>query len=241
MEKVNLKEHLISVALGIKFRANFVIEDKLGNIVDRILYSRNSFFNPQFFPYVQNNVNEKILTNDKTGDNLKINNSNIILEVNFSEAQEKENLNKIYENFEKQIISGLLKENKITQINRIGHINRYIFDLEKLAKSFLDKTIGKTFEGINDINLRFSRKYPIEEALIKKDINDYHNAIYNIIKRSDREELFISIDYQRYYEPFLESSSSIEFEKFLEKDASYNQTTFLTWLNKNYLGIEHEA
>ena len=80
-----LEDYLIGIAIGIRFRANFSIEDQLGKIVDTILYSKKSYFNPEVFPRVRNSIGKKVLFNEITQDKLHIDNSNIILEVNFEE------------------------------------------------------------------------------------------------------------------------------------------------------------
>lgn len=178
------------------------------------------------------------LINEETGDNLKINTSNVILEINLGEQFEVENLKSINERFNKEIINQVMKDFKITQIVRVGYIKKYIFEGESFAKLFLDRTIGNTLSGINDINLTFSKKYPIEEAIIKKDINDYHNAIFNIIKRADRDELFIAVDYQRYFDPFLEGVTQLKFLDFTDVIDNYNSVDYLNWLNL-YYGTEN--
>ena len=67
---------------------------------------------------------------------------------------------KILESFDKQIIKGILKEYGIHRDWRIGYVQRYIFDLEALANSFMEKTTGPALGGVNEINLRFSDGYP---------------------------------------------------------------------------------
>ena len=231
----NIEDHLVGIAIGIRYRANFSIEDQLGKIVDQILYNKGSIFDSTIFPLVQNNVADKTLFNDKTGDSLLINNSNIILEINLGKSFEKEDYRKIIEGYYKEIIEGVLKPYKITEINRAGIIKRYIFKIEDLAKSFLNKTIGSTIEGVNDINLKFSKKFPVPESLTKKDIYDYHNVIFNIIKKADRDEIFMAIDYQKYFEPFLSSASQLEFLDFSKNVDLFNSNNYLDWINKNYL------
>ena len=230
----NVHEFLVGIVIGIRFRANFSIEDQLGYIVDRILYSKDSYFNPTMFPKVLGRVTEKILINEKTENSLTINNSNILLEINLEQKGNLKYLDQIYENFDKQIINGIMNHYKITQINRLGFVSRYLFDKPELAANFLDKTIGKTLEGVNDINLRFSKKYPAEEALAKKEINDHHNVIFNVIKKADLKELFISMDFQRYYDPFLDSAPQLRFQSFIETMQSYNYKEFPHWLNHNF-------
>ena len=69
---------------------------------------------------------------------------------------------------------------------------------------------------------------------MKKDINDHYNAIYNVIKRADKDELIISVDFQRFYEPVLESTSLVKYDQFIDKVYIYNSEDFLPWLNNNY-------
>lgn len=109
-----------------------------------------------------------------------------------------------------------------------------MFKINELADVFINKTIGSTLEGINDINLRFSKKINSGRMINLKGVNDYYSAIFNVIKTADRDELFMSIDYQKYFDPFLPSSSEIEFEEFVKRVNGFNSKTYLNWLNKNY-------
>jgi hypothetical protein len=231
----NLDNYLVGIAIGIRFRANFSIEDQLGSIVDQILYSKSAYFNEQVFKFTENHVNQKVLINNETGDKLTINNSNIILEINFSNKFGLSDLDTLVKKFDSEIIENVLKKYKITQFVRVGYIKRYLFDLETLAKSFIQNTIGSTFDGVNDIDLRFSKKFPVPDSLVKKEIYDYDNVIFNIIKRSDRNEIFMSLDYQKHFIPHLESTGGIEFQKFVDKVNRFSGKTYLNWLNKNYL------
>ncbi len=225
-------ESLVGIVIGIRFRANFSVEDQLGNIVDTVLYSKDSFFNPSVFPEVYSDVNERVLVNKDADNHLRINSSNIILEMNLKDGLDRKYISRINDRFYHEIIRGIMKQYKITQINRVGYIKKYLFKIEELARGFLDKTLGNTLEGINDIILRFSKRYPVQEALIKNGVKDYYNAIFNIVKRANTRDLFISVDYQRYFDPFLVSSSQLEFKDFIKRAEDYNSKDFLTWLNK---------
>jgi len=239
--KINkLNDYLISIAIGVRYRANFSIEDQLGKIVDQILYSSDSYFNPKVFPLVRNNIVEKKLINEETSDSMLINNSNIILEIFFDKTFNNKDLDIIVSNFQRQIIDGILKEYKITQITRVGFIKRYVFKMEDLAKTFINKTVGGTLEGINDINLSFSKKIPTPDSLLEKSILDYDNLIFNIIKKSDLKELYTSIDYQRYYDPFLNSASKMRFSEFCKRVNEFNDNNYLDWINTNYISLSNE-
>lgn len=233
----NLSEYLIGFAAGIRFRANFSIEDQLGKILDTILYSQNSYFNPEIFPKVGRNVGERIMYNPTTNDQLRIDNSNFILEIQFGDEEglKKIKYKEILENFNDQIIQGVMSKFKIQQIVRVGLVNRYLFPLNDLAQSFVDKTIGETLEGVNDINLSFSKKMPVPEALAKRDVNDWSNAIFNIIKKADVDEIFMSVDYQLCYSPSLEKANHIKFSPFMDSAQSFIENRYLPWLNTNYV------
>jgi hypothetical protein len=233
----NLNDYIIGFAIGIRFRANFSIEDQLGKILDTILYSRDSYFNPTIFPKVGGGIGQKVMYNQATDDQLRIDNSNFILEIQFGhdEGFKKSDYNEILKKFNEHIIRSVMSQFKIQQIVRIGLVNRYLFPLNDLAKSFVDKTIGKTLEGVNDINLSFSKKMPVPEAFVKRDVNDWSNAIFNIIKKANAEEIFMSVDYQLCYSPPLEKADHIKFSPFIDAAQSFNEKRYLPWLNTNYV------
>jgi hypothetical protein len=234
----NLDSNLRSIALGIRFRANFSIEDQLGKIVDQILYSEKAYFNSKRFPMVQSEVTRKTLFNRNTGNKITIDNSNIIVEIVFDEDFKVTDLDSMHRHFKDDIVNGFLRDFKIREIVRIGYIRSYIFPLKELATNFVNKTVGQTLGGINDISLHFSKKLPLEKSLMKKDINDYHNVIFNVVKKADLEEIFMSIDYQHYYDPFLTTASEIEYNSFIACAESFNNTKYLTWLNNNYIEVK---
>ncbi len=237
----NLENYLIGIAIGIRFRTNFVIEDQLGKIADTILYSKDAFFNPKVFPTATTSAAAKDLINDNTQDYLHIDTSNVILEVNFGKNStfNINDLDNILDNFDKQITKGVLKEYSITQIRRVGFVRRYLFGNEILANSFVSKTIGDVLGGVNDINLGFSKKIPLVSSLVKKDVLDYDNAIFNIIKRADRNEIFMSLDYQGFFDPLLPSSTLIEFPTFLKRANNFNLNQYANWINSYYPELEN--
>ena len=108
-------------------------------------------------------------------------------------------------------------------------------ELKDLADSFVDKTIGKTLEGVNDINLRFSKKLPVPMSLVKEAVNDYFNAIFNIIKKADRDEIFISVDFQQHFNPVLSTVQEMNFKNFISEADSFSTKRCLPWLKQNYL------
>ncbi len=241
----DIYKYLVGIIIGIRFGPSFAIRDNFGEITDRILYRKKSFFNEKMFPIVLNTSAETRLESATTGDSLFISSTDLVLACNlvnpivnleskFNPIIELDTLDELNKNFEKEIIQSLMKEFKFTRIRRIGYISKYIFNVGELADKFIKKTIGDTIGGIDDINLRFSKKYPTPQAIIKKNINDYHNVIFSAIKKANKKEIFISIDYQAYYDPALESITGMKFPDFVTSMKKYNSDSFLQWLNRHY-------
>lgn len=229
---LNLNEHLEGIAFGIKFRANFSIEDNLGNIVDKILYSKDAYFNAEMFPMVHGGGNEKILSNDKKGYTLTINPSNIILDLQLNNKKDSLDIEEISRRFNADIVDGIMKDYKIVQIQRVGYIKKYLFKIEDFAEKVINSLLYSRFTDVKDINLSFSKKYPEEKALAVKDINDFYNVLYRIIKKIELNEIFISVDFQKIFEPKLENASQIKFPRFIEKVNSFNSHEISKWLNE---------
>jgi len=235
----NLNDYLVGIALGVRFRPNFSIEDKLGEITDSILYSEDSLFSSKVFPEVGSNFGLRTLMNKDTDNKLHIDNSNIVLEISFKDNQGfvKNDADDILEAFKRQIINDVLRQHNIQEIVRVGYIQRYLFTIDGLAKSFIDRTLGQTLEGINDISLKFSKRIPLPRSLAKEDVNDYDNSIYTVNKKSNEQYISIAIDYQSFFDPFLQRSDLINYQQFIQRATDFYKNNFLTWLNSYYAEV----
>jgi hypothetical protein len=236
----NLDEFLIGIVLGVRFRANFSIEDQLGRILDDILYKKGSSFGPKIFPNAMPGIGGRQLLNHETGDTLTIDNSNFILELNVSPSISIQEMPGFIAAYDEEIVRGIMKSYHIREIARLGYVRRYLFTVADLSHRFVNKTIGSSLEGVNDINLSFSKKIPTDAAISQRDVDDYHNVIFNVIKRSDKDEMFMSIDYQKVFVPFLPSVNEIQFTPFIQGADRFNQEKYLPWLNTNYVEEQNE-
>lgn len=232
-----LDDYLIGAVLGLRFRANFSLEDQFGRIADEILYGDGTSFGPDLFPTVQSRVGGKRLYNEETEDKLTIDNSNFILEIGTSEKRDSAGVDGLIQAFNTEIVRGTMKTFGVREFLRIGYIRRYLFTISDLAKTFVSRTIGETLEGVEDINLSFSKKLPAEKAYVKRDVEDYYNVIFNIIKHADREEIYMSVDYQHIFVPPLPTVAEIEYDKFIARAKDFNNKKYLPWLNNNYIEV----
>jgi len=223
-------DNLDSILVGIRMRRSFGMESKMSEIVDRIL---NSEINSLLGEYgsIDEGPRHKKLYNKETGNYFQVSIDDIL--VNYKLNNEENELEKIHEIINDKILNGIMSEYEIGPIKRVGYINRYQFS-GNIVSNFLNNIVGNTFNEINDINLRFSKKLPLMKSH-RKDINDFRNIIINVLKEKKEELLKISVDYQYINDPLLEKSSMVEFEDFIQKMKSYNEEEILNWLNDNYM------
>lgn len=231
----SLEKCKIGYVFGVRYKRTFMIADNLGAITDDILQSKKSKLKASLFPYIQHNDRDEDVLfdflNGQPQNRLTINTSNIILDV--------QNLERIpYETgvtaFRETILKNVMQDYKIGSINRIGFINRYIISDSEIIKKFIDGTVGRGVEDVNDINLQFSKRLEVTESIVKQDVNDYQNVIVNIIKKNGRDELFVSVDFQHYYSPMIERATMINFDKFLKDAELYTNNQILAFLNNTY-------
>lgn len=235
--EIALEANLIGVSVGIRFRANFSLDDQLGRIVDSVLYPHDSFFNPQFFPTVLSELTKRTLVNNKSENLLIIDNSNFILDLKRSKGGSgtfSSEVGDVLAKFESQIVLRVMKEFKIHEINRVGLIKKYRFSMPELAKAFITNTIGGDFSTASDIHLNFTKKNPMVPALVDREVKDYTNAICNITKKAGNDEIHVSVDYQNYFDPFLPDAAEIKFSHFVKEAESFGTNRFLPWLKARF-------
>ena len=89
------------------------------------------------------------------------------------------------------------------------------------------------FDSANSLKLRFTRRLPVDEALAKKNVNDYRQAIYTVAQ-SEEAKVNINIDFQYYFDPALTDPkwAKDDFVKFSERGIVYLEGEFEEWLKK---------
>lgn len=233
MNETELKSHLAYIAIGVRFRPNFVIEDNLGKIIDEILYSKDSFYNPQFFPETDSLPNRKVLLDNNKKNFLTISATDILLELNSSQIA---SLEQIESKFKEQVLDNILNTYNVEAINRVGYLRRYELTDANIADKFLKQKIDFG-DNIQDVNLRFSKKLIPYKSQAVKEVNDYHNIIYSFAKvgANGNEKFRFSIDFQKLFIPqadYQDFSDGKEYVEFIKNVNKYNGDDFLNWFNK---------
>jgi len=233
---INLKDNLVGVAIGVKFRNNFAIEDHFGSIIDMLLYNRSdSLFNYITFPSTSTDITstQKRLHNPLTGDNVIINKNNIILDLYFSDKIPKEKSGELIEEYFKTVTQKIYKIVNIQGVYLMGVVHKYIIEDETSATALYKNFKDITFDDANSISINFTKKKVLETSKIKKDINDYENIICTLSMTHDKKkEYFFQVDYQHIFDPKYETIVDIEYKKFVETVNHYNFNVINDWIKK---------
>lgn len=223
----NIKNNIYSIAIGLRFNPTFAIGDNLGKIADKILYSKKSNFDPNFFPLIDSNINEIILRDKDMSRSLVISTTDIVLQVMKKDGEEL-NVKLLEEEYKRQIFDSVLKSYQVRDIQRIGYLSKYKIPDKAIAESFCKKCGYNT----NNISVRFQKNYPMPEAMQKKEVKDYCTNIYTITKAPNSDELKINSDYQIYFTPFLETHEDVPYGIFLNEKNRFNEEVLPETLGK---------
>ena len=210
-------QNVCGIAIGIRFNQTFAIGDNLGKIADKILYSKQSYFNPQFFPLVDSGIHSIVLKDEPLNRYLVISHTDIILEV--KKMLNAEDRTKLEQEYEKQVLKLVFSTYQVRDIQRIGYLTKYQIHDKKIADTFC----AKSGVDANNLTVRFQKNYPMPEAMLKKDVNDYCSNICTIEKKADLDELTIYNDYQIHFTPFLDNYEDVQFNAFLKSKKIFNE------------------
>jgi hypothetical protein len=229
-----IKEYLKGIAIGIKYRPNYTIEDNLGEIIDELLYRKGSLFNYITFPHTNVRLGEKKLVNNQTGDSLIINRNNIVLDISFSEKIPKEESANLVDEFFKTATEKIHKIVDIQEVGLIGIVNKYMVSDEERLKKLFKNFEAITFNDISSISVNFTKKVVLTESKTSREINDFENIIHTLMAPKDSKTgYFLQIDYQKIFNPQLASIVDIKYKDFISKVEYYNSHTINEWINRD--------
>ncbi len=215
-------------AFGIRTVRSFSIEDRLGAIVDEILYSDTSEFNEKMFPEVRENHNTKLLFDPIRQNKFTITPQDFIFEYNVVNNFQNE-FEKYLNNFNRILINNVFDHYKIKNISRFGIIIKS--ELER-KDEFLQEisSVIKKYKGDDDsLSMRFNviTKKPLKLASMITE--DYDNEIITYDRTNSESPLILSVDYQKYFKPELNiiADATVPFEKFCNNSLTSFKTTYL--------------
>jgi hypothetical protein len=220
------------VAFGIRYEPHYGLLDTIGSVVDAVLRERGSPFNPDTFPHSSATPHEHALLNEETDNYLRINHSDTIL----SFAVDTRNLSRVRElahDFNDYVVVPLRKIAHLRSIVRTGLIVTLTNAREVFKTTPITHYLAADFPNATTMTMKFSRRLPSEEAMVKKRVNDFRNVIY-FVNESEKGDVTVTIDYQEYYSPPLDAGEWDDrpFPKFVDRGLNYFEGEFQRWLQR---------
>ena len=234
-EKTGASVHRLSpvkisrLAFGVRYEPQFGILNHVGEIVDTILRAEGSPFDGDVFPQTSTEVSGYTLVNPERKLALQINQQDTILHWRL-DSRNLDDIVTLAGQFQDYILGPLRKHAQIAAVVRHG----CLFQLDRLNTNTLSKApisryLASEFGSghITTLNMQFIRRLPSWEALAKKNVEDYRNVIYGI-QESEEGKVQLSVDYQEYFKPLLNSSDwgKHPFGQFVERSVSFLEGDF---------------
>lgn len=218
------------LAFGVRFEPQYRIGDRIGSIVDDILRRKGTPYGPTVFPFSESGQLSHRLLHPETGDRLTITQQDAILETNVHSA-DRQIIQGHARNFQSFILEPIRRAG-IANIIRYGCLFNFGECSQQLAKNPLDVLLPTEPVRARDLALRFSTRLQTEDGHIKAGVNDYRNIIYSLQQDGNGQTSF-SLDYQRYYDPCLDSEDwkPSEFSQFINGGLHYVCTVYADWLS----------
>lgn len=224
------KSKITYITIGIRIKRSFRMEDIAGNMIDDILNAEGSPFSDKTFPAVESSHLQKRLFNEETGEYLRINTDDIILNV------------RVERNFDVKIewiktdVLGYLGEHLFKKFD-IKNIQRFgiLFSHElkssiKLRESITQLLTEASVKKPDRIDISFSKKDTAVEGLLRSGVDDFKNKIYTL--RESDEKIEASLDCQYYYTPLMEDLRDCFIDKIINDSVAYLEKDFYPWLQK---------
>ena len=224
---MDLKQKIVGITFGIRFNRSFRVPEISGEMIDDILYGNKTPFGTEFFPKVQETAREKTLFNNKTNEYLRINTDDIILGIEIKDDFEKK-----FEWLKNEVLTyfkdTLFKDYGLKNIRRVGIVFSHKVEKDTNLDSAIKVLTKNKIDGVDNVNISFSKKLSATEALFRKDVNDYKNTIYNITEMDNA--ILAELDYQYYYNPPIEDLRECFIDKVLSDAKIFLEGSYYNWL-----------
>lgn len=221
-------QHLV---FGVRYDPQFKVMDQIGAVVDEILRADGTPFDPETFPLSEATPQHHRLLNNETDSWLVVSTQDTILQLQVNTKNEGR-VNELAQGFQEYVLQPLRKFGGVKNIARYGVMFRFKeVDAYSFQNPPIKRFLSPDFPQANGMAMQFNRRLGVEEALVRKSVNDFRNAIYSV-RQSEAGKAQVSIDYQRYFDPLLDSTDSKPFPAFVGQGTEYIHGEFERWFQK---------
>jgi hypothetical protein len=220
------------LAFGVRYEPQFKVMDHIGTVIDEILRADGTPFGQDTFPLTDQTPQQYRLISDQTNSWLLISAQDTVLQIEVNTKNESR-VDELASGFQDYVLR-LLRKVGVKNIVRYGVMFRFQEEDMKLFQNPpIKRFLSPELPNANAMVMHFTRRLPVEEALAKKRVNDFRNAIYSV-RQSESGKVQFSIDYQEYFDPLLDAADwdARPFPRFVGQGTEYVHGEFYKWLQK---------
>jgi len=198
----NLIDSIFRITVGIRYQRSFGLLDSTGEIVDSILHDDDSPFAHDFFTEIAESIDRgKILARAAGQTRLSINSDDLIFQYSFESGDDfKKRFEWISKKCVPYFINKILSPHRVKKYMRLG----MVFSHDLPNPPFLNQSVinltDDSFSNPETIVVRFSKRLPVDEALVKKGVNDWENVIFTVQNKTS-STVNLEVDLQHYFDP----------------------------------------
>lgn len=136
------------------------------------------------------------------------------------------------EHFQRFAIEEMLKIGA-DQVTRYGFLIRLAECGRTLSNSPSDHYLSGETPAVSSMDLTFTQRMPVQDAHLKKGVEDFCKLIY-IVHQSEDGEVRFANDYQQAFDPPLDRSETSKkpFTRFVDAGLKNYEVRFSQWLEK---------
>jgi hypothetical protein len=221
------------LTFGVRYEPQFKLLDRIGSVIDEILQAEGSPFDPARFPLSDSNIYQYRLLSELGDSYLLINQQDIVLQLPLKTRTDGQ-IDSWASDFQEYALGPLRKIGGVRSILRYGVMFRFKEeDAASLENPPVKRYLSPEFSTVNSLAMHFSRRLAMDEALLKKRVNDFRSAIYTV-GQTESGRVQVSIDYQHYFQPALDAGEWDDrpFPEFVRHGTSYVNDEFQKWFRR---------
>jgi hypothetical protein len=217
---------------GVRFEPQYSVLDRIGTVVDYILRSPGTPFDPNVFPLsTVGNLNHILHNKDNTA-SISITSQDLVLQLPL-DTESLDQVREYISGYERFILEPMRNFANLQNIVRYGMVISISGNVSAFQTPPIQRYLSSDFPEATDLIMRFSKRLPTEAGMFRSHVENFRNVIF-LAEQAGNGNVRLSLDYQLYFLPALVSKEhkSTPYPDFTEHGLRYFQNEFMGWVEK---------
>ena len=210
------KSSLYKLTIGIRHQRAFGLLDASGMIVDTIGRAKDSPFPKNFFSQVgEGQRRERRIANADSSSYVDITTDDLIFQYTLEHAFE-DDFSWIVKKCVPFFLTRILRAHGVSEYLRLGVVFSHRLPAPPILNAMVSDVTSSKMADPETIVFRISKKAVVDEALVKKNVDDWGNVILTLDKKENGMVDF-DVDIQHYFNPFPEQLDEFDYQGFFQR------------------------